>query len=192
MDMRDKCLKALFREFCGMKVGLRRAVIIPVSWISDIRRIAKALEIRPAPVFFSIPYEIKKSIDVAIFSLDYSLIGELAALLFDKWIVEEGDAMLGELCGIPKCCVNAYLNGSKRFDHEYHRYKEQCAGGEPYDIEMLEDKEGWLWIFGGISHIPCSPTCEETENLAENYRSLCVTCKKQICKFKILDTEEVE
>lgn len=186
MATRDKRRAYLFREFCGLKAGLRRAVIAPASWTEEVRQIIRALEIRPAHVFFSIPGK-GRQVDAGIFSLDYRLIGEISSiLLYEEEILDvDTNRLLGQICGYPSCCVKRF-ELDKRIDWAYKRYKKQCDenGRDPYELELSEDEEGWVWVFSNqpISFIPCSPLCNKTKDLAEKYSDLCTKCTK-ICKI---------
>ena len=185
MGTRDECRASLFREFCGLKAGLRKAVIAPASWTEEVRQIIRALEVRPAPVFFSIPGK-NKQVDAGIFSLDYQLVGEISSILLyeGEILAVDTNRLLGQTCGYPSCCVERF-ELDKRIDWAYKRYKEQCEkAGDPYDLRLYEDEEGWVWVFSqpGISHIPCSPTCSETAPLSVRYSGLCTNCTK-MCKI---------
>jgi len=184
--MKDKCYAALFRELCELKAGLRRAVIVPASWIEGVRQIIRALDLRPAPLFFRIPYD-PKPVDVVILSTDYKFIGEFGAkILYEGTVEEGGDLVLGEVCGYPKCCISAFSD-STQIDRACDRYMKQCKelGRDPYDLWLYEDREGWVWVFSSkhISHIPCSPLCMETEKLAQRIKDLCEGCKDKMCQL---------
>jgi len=187
MSAKERCFGSLFREFCGLKAGLRKAVIAPASWVEQIRQIIRALDIRPAPLFFSIPYE-KGPIDVVICSRDYEKIGKLGGELFFSGTIEVGgDFILGERCGYPSCCIEAFAD-SKQIDKAYVRYRKQCNSLllDPFSLTLYEDEEGWIWVFSHpslpISHIPCSPKCAETRRLARRYYDLCSLCRTLLCK----------
>lgn len=168
-------------EFCGLKAGLRRAVIAPISWINDVKAITYYLGIRPAPLFFYLnPFN--ENIESAFYSLDYGLVGELLSRLFQDEDVG-GDELLGGVCGFPSCCIQAYEN--RYAGKAFMEYKEACKrlGRDPFHLERYKDDQGWFWFFGKpfVSHIPCSPECERSMDLAGTYEKLCANCQRKAC-----------
>jgi len=174
--MYRECVRQAVRELCWMRAGYRRAVILPTYCLDDVRIAAKELGIYPGVIFFSL-----EELEVAIITKRHSLIGAISARLFMEESIDEDESLrlLGWLCGYPKCCIKKF-NRDVHFVVAYERYRKQC-NRDPFDLRVWEDKHGWNWVFGYITHVPCKPTCAGTLRLYRKHKTLCENCKNQVC-----------
>jgi len=126
-----------------------------------------------------------EEITTSILALNYKLIGKVSAKLFMEKVISEKEAIyfLGRLCGYPRCCIRAFRKVDGILAVAYARYKEACGKEDPYKLEVEEDDEGWTWIFGYITHIPCSPECLRTKLIFLRHEALCkADCENRVCE----------
>jgi len=174
-----RCAKQLMRELCWLRAGTRRITSFPAYMTDEVRRIIQKLGVKPGVVFADIG-----GIPTGIVSLDYALIGELSSKLLCGELSEprDPDILLGRYHGYPDCCIRAFRDDGC-FGVAWERYKEQLGSGrDPFRLETYEDGEGWIWVFGYITHVPCSPECEQTKRIHEFHRGLCRECRDKLCE----------
>jgi len=81
------------------------------------------------------------------------------------------DKIIGELLGIPDCCIKAYIedkNNGGDSKKSYKRYQEQLKELQVIDpFEVNITKDGFCNL--GLGFIPCSPQCKKAHELILHY-----------------------
>ena len=177
-------IKALICELCRMVAEVKPCVLTPSP--EDAENLLILMGVRERVYRLEVEMRDKALRGgftlCTFFSKDKSVLDEILAR------APLDDRQLGRYLGYPSCCIDRYIRDGG-FVEAHKRYKKQCRelGRDPFEIKLVEFKGEYYLTFsqvGGISHIPCSPSCKKSGELALAYERFCARIQCPLDKLK--------